>query len=414
MSTRFSPTTTFVVVAVTFILVFMAAGVPIPLYNTYRVDDGITNADLAITTVCYLATTALALLLLGRLSDHLGRRPVAIAAVVAAIAGCLVLSQVSTVPILVTGRVLQGLACGLASAAVGSYVIDTAPPRPPWLGAVLTSAGPSTAIPIGALVSGVLVEYGPAPRVLVFALLATALIACAVLLLFCPETVHRNAGALASLRPRVHVPAGEGRLVFAVGAGLVATWSFSGFYQAFAPALTADRLGTTNAVAIAAVFSSIVLFAPVGGSLTGRLPAVRAVRVGLVTFSLATVVILLTVRAAAIVPFLAVSAVAAICQGAANAGGMRAVLAHATAKDRAGLLSTLFLISYAGGAAPGLVGSSCRQGLFVPRGGPDRTGVLRADPRRVGRGTAGAQKDIHSRATNRPPHSAGAVADPIG
>jgi MFS family permease len=343
---------TFAVVSTSLILIFMASGTPVPLYNTYRVTNGITDAGLAITTVTYLTTTALSLLLLGRLSDHIGRRPMAIGAVIAAIAGCLVLTQVETLPVLMTGRVLQGLACGVASAALGSYVIDTAPARPTWLAAVLTSVGPSTAIPVGALISGILAEHGPAPRTLVYLLLAAALTVCGVLLVVCAETMPRTPGAMASLRPRVHIPAGQARLVLAAGAGLVATWSLAGFYQAFAPALTADRLGTDNAIAIAAVFSSVVVLGPVGGSLTGRLRATTALRIGLIGFVIATAVILATLHARVIVPFLIVSVLASLCQGTVNTGGMRAVLDHATPIDRAGLLSTLYLISYGGAALP--------------------------------------------------------------
>lgn len=220
---------TFAVVSTSLILIFMASGTPVPLYNTYRVTNGITNAGLAITTVTYLTTTAVSLLVLGRLSNHTGRKPVAISAVAIAIVGCLVFTRVETLPILMTGRVLQGLACGVASATLGSYVVDTAPARPTWLPALLTSVGPSAAIPVGALISGILVEYGPAPRTLIFLLLAAALVVCGALLTVCAETVPRSPGAVASLRPRVHIPAGQGRIVLATGAGLVATWSLAGF-----------------------------------------------------------------------------------------------------------------------------------------------------------------------------------------
>jgi MFS family permease len=176
-----------------------------------------------------------------------------------------------------------------------------------------------------------------------------------VLLLACPETVKRNLGALRSLRPRIHVPHGEARILFAAGAGLVATWSLSGFYQAFAPTLTADHLGTANALIIACVFASIVILSPLGGTITGRLRTTLAVRLGLGLFIAATAAILTALHAGAIVPFLIASLIAGVAQGAANTGGMRAVLAGARPADRAGLLATIYLISYGGAAAPGLL-----------------------------------------------------------
>ncbi|MFL0358260.1 MFS transporter [Curtobacterium flaccumfaciens] len=352
---RLSRTAAFVVVALAFVAVFLGSGTPVPLYNTYRADDGITSAGLAITTVVYLGTTAVALLTTGRLSNHVGRRPVAIVAALFAAAGCLVMLDVHGLPELMAGRVLQGIACGIASSALGSYVLDLTPERPGWLGPVITSNAPPFAIPLGALISGVLVQYGPAPRFLVYSIVAGVLVVLAILLALCPDPVERRPGALASLIPRVHVPRGQGRLLFAVGAGLVGTWALSGFYQAFSPVLAADELGTSNAFIVALVFASIVVLSPVGGLLTGRLRAVTGMRLGLVVFVVATAAILLTLHLGQIWWFLAASAFAGIAQGSANAGGMRSILGEAAPADRAGLLATLYLISYAGAAGPGLV-----------------------------------------------------------
>lgn len=345
----------FAIVACSLVMVFVAAGTPIPLYNTFRVESGITNSDLALTTVTYLAVTALTLLVLGSLSNHLGRRPVAITALVIAIVGCLMMTQVHGPGVLMFARGLQGLACGLASTATGSYVIDTAPQSPKWLPAVITSSAPPFANPVGAMISGSLVEFAPRPRVLVFVIIAAVLAVFALLLLACPETMGRHPGALASLRPRVHVPQGQGKRLFAAGSAFVATWSLSGFYQAFAPTLTADHLGTSNALVIAVVFSSIVVLGPVGGSLTGRMTAANAVRLGLGVFLVATAALLSALLAGSIIPFLIASFIAGIAQGAANSGGMRDVLITAAPEDRAGLLATVYLISYGGAAVPSLV-----------------------------------------------------------
>jgi MFS family permease len=69
----------FVAASSPLVFVFAAAGTLIPLYNTYRAEDGITNGDLATASVFYFVAAAIALLILGRLSNHLGRRPVALA-----------------------------------------------------------------------------------------------------------------------------------------------------------------------------------------------------------------------------------------------------------------------------------------------------------------------------------------------
>jgi MFS family permease len=66
--------------AMAFCVVFAAGAAPIPLYGTYRIANGVTTDQLALAAVIYFAGAILTLLVLARLSDHLGRRPVALAA----------------------------------------------------------------------------------------------------------------------------------------------------------------------------------------------------------------------------------------------------------------------------------------------------------------------------------------------
>src|SRR3954462_9013003 len=173
----------FVSAACSLVFVFAAAGTPIPLYNTYRAEDGITNADLAVVSVGYFVAAAASLLMLGRLSNYVGRRPLALAALASAALSSLMLIGTHGVLPLLIARVLQGMACGVAASSLGSYVIEIAPERPRWLPAAISGSAPMLGVPIGALTCGALVEYGPAPRVLIHAVMATVLVVCALLTL---------------------------------------------------------------------------------------------------------------------------------------------------------------------------------------------------------------------------------------
>jgi MFS family permease len=101
--------------------VFAASASPIPLYELYRRTDGLRHADLSLTAVAYFVAVMAALLIYGRLSNHVGRRPVALAALLITAAGTPVLTQVHSVAPLIAGRVLQGIGCGLASSALAEY-----------------------------------------------------------------------------------------------------------------------------------------------------------------------------------------------------------------------------------------------------------------------------------------------------
>ncbi len=336
---------------------FATSGAPIPLFNVYRAHAGIDNADIGWVGVGYFVSAAAALLLLGRLSDHLGRRPVALAALGCAALSCVVLARVEGTASLLAGRMLQGLACGVASSALGAYAVDSAPARLRWLAALVSSSAPMTGLTIGALACGVLMQIAPWPSQLVYVLLGGLLVLCAVLVLMSAETAPNRPGALASVVPRLHVPAGCGRLLLATGAAIVGTWSLGSYYQTFGPAMVVEHLGVRSPVVVAAAFASVMVLNPVGGPIVRRWSPVHAMRAGMTLFMLAVLAIVVTVHAGAVLPFLVASLMLGLSQGVAVTGGMRALLDRTEVGDRAGLLALIYLVSYCAAAIPSMVGS---------------------------------------------------------
>src|SRR3954449_11628445 len=152
----------FVGAACSLVAVFAASASPIPLYELYRRTDGLSHADLSLTAVAYFVAVMVTLVVFGRLSNQVGRRPVALAALVVTAAGTLVLTSVHSTGPLIGGRALQGIGCGLASSALAAFIVDSAPASPSWLGSAVTTGAPMVGLTLGALGSGALVEYGPA------------------------------------------------------------------------------------------------------------------------------------------------------------------------------------------------------------------------------------------------------------
>ena len=156
------------------IVAFLAASsAPTPLYAVYQAKWGFT--PITITTVfgIYALAVLAALLTVGSLSDYVGRRPVLLSAIVIQAAGLVVLSQANGVLELVIGRILQGLATGAAAGAVGAGMLDLDRAR----GTLANAIAPVTGTATGALLSGLLVEYLPAPTRLVYLVLLAIVVA---------------------------------------------------------------------------------------------------------------------------------------------------------------------------------------------------------------------------------------------
>ena len=217
-----------------------------PLVNIYLGEDGFTNAGISMSVVGYAVGTIGALLVLGRLSNHLGRRLTAIASLGLLLLGCLLLLNVHDIGTLLAGRLLVGVGTGLASSSLTSYIVDAAPSRPEWLASVASSQGPMLGLTVGAIASGALVQFGPWPRDLIYLVCVGFLLLSAALIAISPETTTPTPGAWRSLLPRVRVPARVTHLLPVAAAVFLATWATGAFYQAFVPALVEDQLHTRS------------------------------------------------------------------------------------------------------------------------------------------------------------------------
>ncbi|MFJ5063047.1 MFS transporter [Streptomyces nigra] len=269
---------------VSLMAVFAAVGATIPLFNVYRAEDGFSNAGISITVVAYSAATLATLLFLGRLSGHVGRRPISIASLSALLLGCLLLLDVHEIGTLIAGRFMMGLGAGLASSGLTSYIVDAAPSRPAWLTSVASSQTVMLGLSVGAIASGALVQYGPWPRELIYVVVIALLLLSVALVVVSPETATPAPGAWRSLRPRVGVPVRVRRLLPVAAAVFLATWAAGAFYQAFVPALVEEQLHTRSTLVIGVVFAAYMGASVIGAPLGGRFTPASAQRLGMISF----------------------------------------------------------------------------------------------------------------------------------
>lgn len=334
---------------------FAANAAPVPLYNVYRNKDGLTNGAVSLAVVAYSFGTIAALLLLGRLSNHWGRRRTAIASVVLVVLGCLMLLQVHSTGTLVAARLLMGVGSGIASTSLTAYIVDTAPRRPAWLASVASSQGPMFGLAVGSVGSGALVEFAPFPRQLVYAVLVILLIMTSVLIALSPETVAPKGGAWRSLRPQAALPARVRHLVPVAAAVFLATWATGSFYQALVPALVQDQLHTTSPLTIGLVFAAYMASSAFGAPLGGRLTPPTAQRGGMLAFLVAMAGIITAVTSGQLPLFIAGTVLAGASQGVAISATVRGLLFGSTLTDRAPIFTVIYLLSYSGAAFPSLI-----------------------------------------------------------
>ncbi len=345
----------FIGAACTFAAAYAASSAPIPLYTTYSVQIGLSKSYLSMTSVVYFIGTVLALLIFARISNYLGRRPVIFAVLILTAIGCLIFANLHTAPLFMIGRLVQGLSCGLASSSVAAYIVDNAPEHPTWLGTAVTGSAPMIGLAAGSFGSGALAQYSTSSLSLIFEIIIAILALCAVLILIGNETVQKTKGAVASLKPQVRIPQNIRALLPAASAIFIGTWAIGGFYQAFSAPMAAEQLGTTNTMIAAAVFACLQAPNVIGSTFAGKLKSVTSQRVGMPAFLISIFVVIFSLGKGIVPLFLLASACAGASWGLAFTGSMKGIMSQITQEDRAGVLSTIYLISYSGAAIPNLV-----------------------------------------------------------
>ncbi|TMD10922.1 MAG: MFS transporter, partial [Chloroflexi bacterium] len=144
-------------------LFLFAAAAPSPLYAVYAAKLHFSPITLTEVFGVYAIALLITLLFTGSLSDALGRRPVILAGLAIQLVSMLAFLFASSVEWLFAARILQGVATGLATSALGASFVDLQPRQRPWLGPVVNSATPALGLALGALTAATLVQYGPDP-----------------------------------------------------------------------------------------------------------------------------------------------------------------------------------------------------------------------------------------------------------
>jgi MFS family permease len=357
----------FVSAVVSLVAAFAAVGSTIPLFNVYRAEDGFTNAGISMTVVAYSAGTIGTLLLLGRLSNHVGRRPTALASLGLLVLGCLVLLNVHHIGILIAGRLLMGLGAGLGSSSLTAYIVDAAPTRPTWLASVASSQTVMLGLAVGAIASGALVQFGPWPRELIYLVAVGLLLLSAALIAISPDTVTPTPGAWRSLRPSVRAPTRVRPLLTVAAAVLLPTWATGAFYQAFVPALVEDQLHTDSSLVLGLVFAAYMAPSALGAPLGGWFAPAGAQRVGMVAFLAGWIGIITAITTGALPLFIAATIVAGAAQGIAISAATRGLLHGSTLADRAPIFAVIYLLSYSGATIPSLISAQLSNVFSLPQ-----------------------------------------------
>ncbi|MBR7741877.1 MFS transporter [Phycicoccus sp. BSK3Z-2] len=350
----------FVLVAAITMTFLAASSAPTPLYATYQESLSLAPVSVTVIFAAYALALLGALLVAGRLSDFIGRKPVILAAIAVEMIAMVMFAVADSAPELTAARIVQGLATGAATSATAAALADLIPHR----SALVASVSPVVGMAAGALGSGVLVVEAPAPEQTVYIVLTIAFGLLAMAASMMRETAPRRPGALGSLRPRMAAPTMARRPLLTAAPVLVAVWSLGGFYLSLGPRLANEITGTSSPLMGADLVSTLTLSGAAAILVLRAHSPARVFAIGAASLVAGLSVSLVGVGIDMATLLFGGALIAGIGFGAGFQGSMRIVMPSASPEERAGLLSTFYVISYLSMGVPAVLA-----GLLAGAGG---------------------------------------------
>jgi MFS family permease len=170
-----------------------------------------------------------------------------------------------------------------------------------------------------------------------------------------PETTHRRAGLIASLKPEVAIPPQVRRTLLALTPINVAVWALGGFYLSLVPSLISATTGSTAPLVGGSVVAALTVSGAASVFLLRKKPAATALTFGISTMTLGILAVVAGVHSAEVPVLIAGTLIAGAGFGANFLGAVRSIMPLAKPDERAGLLSAFYIQSYLAFSLPAIL-----------------------------------------------------------
>ncbi|USP41665.1 MFS transporter [Acinetobacter sp. XS-4] len=334
------------------LMTFMAASsAPTPLYRLYQQAWQFSPVTLTLIFATYAFTLLASLLIIGSLSDYIGRRPVIIAAIFLQMASMSFFLFASDVSMLFIARGLQGIATGLAVSAIGAAILDFSKHH----GSLINSIAPMVGMAVGVFITCFILQFSAQPLHLVFELLCVLFAFELILSFFNPETAKKRSGALASLKPKMAIPHQARSALLSISPINIALWMVSGFFLSLMPSLLAKIFQTSSAWLNGIMFMALALSGAAGILTLRKSTNFRILLTGTLSIIIGATVLFLAINFTSAVVLFIGSIITGVGFGTAFMGAIRTVMPLALPEERAGLMAAFFVESYLAFSVPAIL-----------------------------------------------------------
>jgi MFS family permease len=363
------PASAFATLAVATVVLTAAASAPSPMYPLYRERWHFSVTLLTVVFAVYAVGLLTALLTVGSLSDHIGRRPVLVAGFTMTAASTAIFWAADGPSMLVLARLVQGAASGTAMSGLAAALLDLAPRTRPHLAATVTAVATSVGMAGGAAFAGLVSGETSRPDGIVFPVLTLTAVALALISLALPETAAPRGAGLLALRPTVRVGSEARSAFWATMPSTGASWAAGGLFLALIPSLVREVLHLRFAAAGGLTIAALYLAVTVGGVWSVRHHTRTSTILGAALMTAGAASLALGLATGSLSEFAVAALAIGLGSGLTLNGNLRAMSAVTSAHTRSQTFAAIYVASYASLSVPTLVA-----GILTPLSSLEATG----------------------------------------
>jgi MFS family permease len=341
--------------AISFTSVYLASGALMPLLVLYQEHWSLSSTLLTMAFAVFAIGFLTAVVTVGSLSDHVGRRPVLVAALIIQLASNVVFLGAPDIGWVIIARIMQGVATGAATTAFTAALVELAPPNRKRVGSILGSVSLTGGLAVGSLLAGVAIQLTTGANSVVFIVLIVMTMLGVVVVALSPETATRAPGALRSLMPRVAVPPSALREFVAAVPVIAAIWMLSGLSGGLAPSMVRSVFHLDSGLLNGVCGFVAPAASAVAGLVLARVDDRRVMTIGIYASIFGAIGIACGALLGNLTTMFIGQAVAGAGFGASFAASLRLVLPLAATHQRAGVAAAIYLVSYIAFGVPVVV-----------------------------------------------------------
>ncbi|MFB8247251.1 MFS transporter [Streptomyces sp. NPDC055952] len=341
---------------------------PTPLYPVYGEEFGFTPFTVTVVFAVYALGVVLGLLVFGRLSDQVGRRPVLVAATLLSVcaAGIFLLAQ--SVAAMLVARVVSGFSAALVTGAATASLTERLGQHSRVKPATLALFANMGGLACGTLLAGILADLAPSPlRTPWVVMLGLAAIAVLGVVLNGESSTHRSGFSL-QFQP-LHVPAEIRsdflRSAMAAGAGFAVLGVLTAVTGLFLGTVLHESSHSLTGLVVFLAFACTAL----GQLLVRTLKPTTALPAACLGLIVAAGLIATAMATSSLAPLLVGAAINGLATGVAVGHGLGSITTRSAPQHRGASVSTFFAILYSMLAVPAIgVGVLIRETSLRPAG----------------------------------------------